>query len=172
MNPARIDDFYYVSAEVLSALYAAFPVRHMLLVEDITGPIRWDLTGLPDRRSRACFETFIWLAEQGLFTYRSLEPRDTGVEGAVLTQKAFVLLTGRITWDDGGMGTRIEALHDARVRRAYDDVGQLVQDLLRANCRWAAPEDPPRLARSASIDVTDLPDDALPRITSTGSQHR
>jgi hypothetical protein len=172
VNPARIDDFYYVSAEVLSALYAAFPVRHMLLVEDITGPIRWDLTGLPDRRSRACFETIIWLAEHELFTYRSLEPRDTGVEGAVLTQKAFVLLTGRISWDDGGMCSRIEALRDARVRRAYDDIGQLVQDLLHANCRWAAPEEPRRLSRSASIDVTDLPEDALPRINTTGSQQR
>jgi len=161
VNSAHIDDFYYVSAEVLSLLYAAFPVRSMLLVEDITGPIRWDLTGLPDRRSRACFETIIWLAQHGLYTYRSLEPRDTGVEGAVLTQEAFVLLTGRITWEDGEMGSRIEALKQARAHRAYDDISTLVRDVLQSNCRWAAPETPPRLPRSASIGVTDLPRDAL-----------
>jgi hypothetical protein len=161
VNSAHIDDFYYVSAEVLSALYAAFPVRSMLLVEDITGPIRWDLTGLPDRRSRACFETIIWLAQHGLFTYRSLEARDTGVEGAVLTQEAFVLLTGCITWEDGETSSRIEALRQARAHRAYDDIGTLIRDVLRSNCRWAGSEPPQRLPRSASISVTDLPGDAL-----------
>ena len=91
MKTLHIDDFYDVSAETFALLYAAFPVRHMLLVEDISGPIQWDMTGLPDRKSRATFETIVWLADHGLLTFRSVEPRDVGVEGAVLTQHAFVL---------------------------------------------------------------------------------
>ena len=114
MTPAHIDDFYYIVSEALCELHAAFPVRHLLLVEDLSGPIKWDMTGVPDRRSRACFEALIWLADCGLVDFRSLEARDTGVEGAVLTQRAFVLLTGEMRWEGGDAVTRIQALHDAR----------------------------------------------------------
>ncbi|MDP5070296.1 MAG: hypothetical protein NWQ45_05295, partial [Congregibacter sp.] len=72
------------------------------------------MTGLPDRKSRACFETLIWLAEHDLLQFRTVEPRDIGIEGAVLTQKAFVLLTGHITWESGDSMSRIEALLEAR----------------------------------------------------------
>ncbi|MEE4280234.1 MAG: hypothetical protein V2I82_17345 [Halieaceae bacterium] len=161
MNPAHIDDFYYVSAEVLCSLYAAFPVRNLLLVEDLTGPIRWDLTGLPDRKSRACFETIIWLSEHDLFTFRSIEPREVGVEGAVLSQKAFVLLTGRVSWEDGQMSSRIEALKDARARRAYDDIGNLIQDLLHANCHWSAARASEPLPKPASVQVEDIDEAGL-----------
>jgi hypothetical protein len=155
VNPAHIDDFYYVSAEVLCSLYSAFPVRNLLLVEDITGPIRWDLTGLPDRKSRACFETIVWLAEHELFSFRSVEPREVGVEGAVLSQKAFVLLTGRVAWEDGQMSSRIEAIKDARARRAYDDIGNVINDLLQANCHWSAVRTQEPLPKPASIAVDD-----------------
>lgn len=155
MNPAHIDDFYFVTAELLCQLYAAFPVRNLVLVEDISGPIKWDMTGLPDRKSRACFETIIWLSQSGLLTFRSIEPRDVGVEGAVLTQRAFVLLTGRVTWSDGDTTTRIDALRDARAHRAYDDLGTVVTDLFRANCAWAAPQAAEPLPRAASLQITD-----------------
>lgn len=158
MTPAHIDNFYYVTGEILCELYAAFPVRHILLVEDISGPIRWDMTGLPDRRSRACFETLIWLSQQDLLSYRSVEPRDIGIEGAVLTQKAFVLLAGALSWEGGGSASRIEALHDARRRRAWADLGTIVQDLLRANCQWGAPVQPVALPRSLPIAVRDEAD--------------
>lgn len=155
MKHTHIDDFYYVTAEILCALYAAFPVRQLLLVEDITGPISWDLTGLPDRRSRACFETLIWLADHGLLTFRSTEPRDIGIEGAVLTQGAFVLLTGMIRWEDGALSSRIDALVHARRGLAYGDLGTIVADLLRANCRWGAPLEPAPLTRAAPIELAD-----------------
>lgn len=155
MNPVHIDDFYYVTSEVLCELYAAFPVRHMLLVDDITGPIKWDLTGLPDRKSRACFETLVWLAEHDLLDFRSVEPRDVGVEGAVLTQKAFVLLTGVLTWEGGHSMSRIDALRDARTRRAYDDLGVIIRDVFRANCHWSAPQTPVPLPRAPGLDLID-----------------
>lgn len=155
MNPAHIDDFYYVTSEVLCALYAAFPVRHIVLVEDITGPINWDLTGLPDRKSRACFETLVWLSDHDLLDFRTIEPRDVGIEGAVLTQKAFVLLTGVVNWENGQSMSRIDALRDARARRAYDDLGTVVKDVFRANCQWSAPAPVEPLPRAPGLDVAD-----------------
>lgn len=155
MHPAHIDDFYYVTAEVLNTLYAAFPVRHLVLVEDITGPIRWDMTGLPDRKSRACFETLIWLADCDLIAFRTVEPRDLGIEGAWLTQKAFALLTGTITWNDGSTSTRIAALRTARSNLAYDDLGTLINNMLDANCRWAASAGAKELTKAEQISVAD-----------------
>ena len=155
MSRAHIDDFYFVTSEALCALYAAFPVRHLLLVEDLIGPIQWDMTGLPDRKSQACFETFIWLSAHDLLTFRTIEPRNIGIEGAVLTQKAFVLLTGTVTWEEGEPTSRIDALREARTRRAYDDLGTIVKDLLHANCHWGAPAAAAPLVRSPSIAVTD-----------------
>ncbi|MEQ8264202.1 hypothetical protein [Pseudohaliea sp.] len=153
MTGAHIDDFYYVTAEALCKLHAAFPVRYLLLVEDLTGPIRWDMTGLPDRKSRACFETLIWLAEHGLLNYRSVEPRDVGIEGAVLSQQGFVLLSGRLTWHHGESTSRIAGLQRARAERAYSDLATIIEDLLAANCHWAAPRQPAPLVKAASIDV-------------------
>ena len=155
MTPAHIDDFYYIVSEALCELHAAFPVRHLLLVEDLSGPIKWDMTGVPDRRSRACFEALIWLADCGLVDFRSLEARDTGVEGAVLTQRAFVLLTGEMRWEGGDAVTRIQALHDARDQRAYADLGAVIRDILRANCHWDTPFQAFPLSRSETVTVID-----------------
>lgn len=155
MNAPHIDDFYYTAAEVLCRLYSAFPVRNLLLVEDITGPIKWDMTGLPDRKSQATFEAIIWLSEHGLFDFRTVEPRDIGVEGAVLTQKAFVLLTGQMRWADGAIISRIQGLSDARRDRVYNDLGTIVKDLLRANCQWSAPHTIPTLEPSAALAVVE-----------------
>ena len=155
MTSAHIDDFYYVTAEVLCELYAAFPVRHLLLVEDLIGPIQWDMTGLPDRKSRACFETLVWLADHDLLTFRSVEPRDIGIEGAVLTQKAFVLLTGMVTWEQGDAVSRLDALREARNKRAYNDLGTIIRDVFQANCRWGAPSPASPLTRSATFAVVN-----------------
>ncbi|MFN2328087.1 MAG: hypothetical protein ABR612_04170 [Chromatocurvus sp.] len=155
MTAANIDDFHYVTSEVLCQLYTVFPVRHLLLVEDLIGPIQWDMTGLPDRKSQACFETLIWLSAHDLLTFRSIEPRNIGIEGAVLTQKAFVLLTGSVTWESGSPGTRVDALREARQNRAYSDLGTIINDLLRANCQWGAPTEPVVLNRSAAYAVVN-----------------
>ena len=155
MTSAHIDDFYHVTAEVLCELYAAFPVRHLLLVEDLIGPIKWDMTGLPDRKSQACFETLVWLADHDLLTFRSIEPRNIGIEGAVLTQKAFVLLTGMVTWEQGDAVSRMDALREARNERAYTDLGTIIRDVFRANCRWGAPSPVSPLTRSDGLAVVN-----------------
>lgn len=155
MKTSHIDDFHYSCAEIFCTLYSAFPMRHLLLVEDITGPIKWDMTGLPDRRSKACFETLVWLAEHDLLRFRTVEPRDIGVEGAVLTQTAFVLLTGHITWETGISVSRIEALLEARRNRAYGDLGRIVNDVFTANCQWSAPVTSKPLLKSGALAPED-----------------
>lgn len=155
MTVANIDDFHYVTSEVLCQLYTVFPVRHLLLVEDLIGPIQWDMTGLPDRKSQACFETLIWLSAHDLLTFRSIEPRNIGIEGAVLTQKAFVLLTGSVTWASDGPSSRIDALREARQSRAYSDLGTIINDMLRANCQWGAPTEAVALNRSTAYAVVN-----------------
>ncbi|MFK7831497.1 MAG: hypothetical protein AB8B57_17110 [Congregibacter sp.] len=155
MKTIHIDEFYYTTSEVLCTLYAAFPVRHLLLVEDITGPIKWDMTGLPDKKSTACFETLVWLAEYDVLRFRTIEPGNIGVEGAALTQKAFVLLTGIISWEDGSSSSRIDALLHARQQRAYDDLGLIIDDIFRANCQWAAPFPSPPLPQALPLSDLD-----------------
>jgi hypothetical protein len=144
-----------VAAEALCRLYAAFPVRSLLLVEDLSGPIHWDITGLPDRRSQGCFETLIWLGEHDLLRYRSVEPRDIGIEGAVLSQRGFVLLSAQLLWDTGESNSRIAALREARRERSYGDMGTVIQDLLAANCRWSAPREQRPLVRAARMQVEE-----------------
>lgn len=160
IKTANIDDFFHVAGEVLQTLYSVFPVRHLLLVEDLTGPIRHDMTGLPDRKSKACFESLIWLAEHQLMHFRSIEPRDVGVEGAVLTQQAFVLLNGPVVWDDGQTMSRIDGLVQARRQRAYADVSTIVHDLLAANCQWQASTRSAPLPRGPQLTAVDLDDGA------------
>lgn len=153
MSPVNIDEFHYVTSEVLCQLYSVFPVRHLLLVEDLIGPIQWDMTGLPDRKSQACFETLIWLSAHDLLTFRSIEPRNIGIEGAVLTQKAFVLLTGSVTWESGEPLSRVDAMQEARQQLAYSDLGAIINDLLRANCQWGAPTAATPLSRTTAFAV-------------------
>lgn len=155
MTPAHIEDFYDTTAEVLCLLYAAFPIRHLVLVEDIRGPIQWDLTGLPDRKSQACFEAILWLAECELLDFRTIEPRNTGVEGAVLTQKGLVLLSGAVTWEEGDTLSRIEAMKQARRDGAYADLGPILQDLFRANLAWSATHESPPLKKSPGMTVAE-----------------
>ncbi|MEM8491376.1 MAG: hypothetical protein AAF756_11210 [Pseudomonadota bacterium] len=155
MGKQNIEDFYYNAAEILGLLYAMFPVRSILMVEDISGPIKWDNTGLPDRRSQACFESMVWLCDHGLLEFRSIEDRNTGIEGAVLTQKAFVLLTSPIVWEGQEPESRIDALTAAKQELAYVNINTLVADLLRANCYWVSPSSPPVLSKHQTLNVLD-----------------
>ena len=161
MEDSHIDNFYYATSEMLVRLYATFPVRSLLLVEDITGPIKWDMTGMPDRKSNATFESMMWLAEQNWFSFRTVEPRDLGVEGAVLSQRGFVLLNGLMRWQGGEPMSRIQGLKQARHHRSYSDMGPIVQDLMRANSQLELRGDVTELAPSATMQVVEEDDISL-----------
>ena len=92
MIDINVDDFFKDAAKTLAALYAVFPRRHAIYVEDISGPEEPDEFGMHSERHMACFGTLIWLGEEGYL--RFVEPiRDEAIDQAVLTGRCFTLLT-------------------------------------------------------------------------------
>ncbi len=92
MADIHIDDFYHDVAKIFLRLYATFPVKITLYVEDISGPDEPDEFGLHHPRFEACFSTMVWLAEQGYLSFESTVRQDA-LDQVVLSQKAFLLLT-------------------------------------------------------------------------------
>lgn len=92
MADLHIDDFCHDVLRTLLRLYNGFPRRQSLFVEDISGPDEPDEVGLHSRRHMACLGAMLWLAEEGYIRYEATIYQD-GVDQAVLTHPAFVLLT-------------------------------------------------------------------------------
>ncbi len=92
MADIHIDDFCRDVALVLVTLYNAFPRRHTLYVEDISGPDETDEVGLHSTRFHACLGAMLWLAEEGYIRYEALVYRE-GIDQAVITNKTFVILS-------------------------------------------------------------------------------
>lgn len=94
MSDIHIDDFYKDAAKVLLQLYAIFPRRSAIYVEDISGPAQPDEYGVPDDRFHACFSTMVWLGEHDYLQYVDTI-RQEAIDQATLTQKGFMLLSSR-----------------------------------------------------------------------------
>ncbi|WP_372637557.1 hypothetical protein, partial [Alcanivorax jadensis] len=92
MSHLHIDDFSHDVARILMQAYMSFPRPGALYVEDIIGPTEVDDVGLHSSRHMACLGAMLWLAEEGLLRYEATIFQE-GIEQAVLTNKAFVLLT-------------------------------------------------------------------------------
>ena len=93
MSDIHIDDFYRDSAKILVCLYTTFPTPTTLYVEDISGPDEPDEFGLHHPRFESCFSTMIWLAQHDYLHFDELL-RKEAIDQAVLTKKAFLILTG------------------------------------------------------------------------------
>lgn len=98
MSDLHIDDFCKDSAKILLALYAKFPQKIILYVEDIAGPDEPDEFGLHSPRHQACFSTMLWLAETDYISYVQTI-RQEALESATLTHRGFTFLTSRDTGD-------------------------------------------------------------------------
>ncbi len=92
MTDIHIDDFYKDAAKTLLHLYVAFPKPAQIYVEDVAGADEPDEFGLHSDRHNACFSTMLWLAQSGYIHYVDTI-RHEALDQAVLTQKAFLLLT-------------------------------------------------------------------------------
>jgi len=88
----HIDDFCRDAAIALTRLYQHFPRPQALYVSDIAGAEERDEVGLYSKRHMACLHTLLWLADESFFRFTSLIYEE-GVEQAVLTHSAFVLLS-------------------------------------------------------------------------------
>ena len=120
MNDIHIDDFYRDAAIALHRLYASFPRRVGLFVDDIAGPVTTDEFGVPGERFLACFGTLLWLAEEGYLRYADTI-RTEAIDQAVLTGRCFNILTARVAHDDvpedPTLPESVRAEHSMRIHR-------------------------------------------------------
>ncbi len=94
MADLHIDDFYRDVATIFLRLYAVFPRKTILYVEDICGPDQPDEFGLHHPRFQAGFSAMVWLADEGYLTFQETI-RAEALDQVVLSQKAFLLLSSR-----------------------------------------------------------------------------
>jgi hypothetical protein len=92
----HIEDFYRDVARIFVRLYANFPRKMILYVEDICGPDEPDEFGLHNPRFQSCFSAMVWLAEHGHVNFYATI-REEGLDQVVLTERGFLLLTTRST---------------------------------------------------------------------------
>ncbi len=95
MAALHIEEFYKDCARILLQLFASFPRRTTVFVEDISGPDQPDDCGVHGRRYLACFGAMIWLAEEGFLRY-STTIRQEAIDQATLTLEGLRLLS-RVT---------------------------------------------------------------------------
>jgi hypothetical protein len=143
MSDLHIDDFCRDVALALTHLYLAFPRKQILYVEDLLGPVETDEFGLPTTRFQACFSTLVWLGEEGWLRFEA-PIRQEALDQAVLTQRAFLLLTSAAAEPaaqaDAALPPSVVAAENsriARLRRALRhgssiELGNVVRELLGA----------------------------------------
>ena len=112
MSELHIDDFYKDASKILLQLYKNFPKKITILVEDIAGPDTPDEFGLACERHQACFGAMIWLAEAGYLSYTDTI-RQEALDQAVLSHKAFTLLTAAPTFETDNPDSNIKHLRQA-----------------------------------------------------------
>ncbi len=92
MADINIENFYRHIAKILSILYASFPTRTPLYVDDVAGVDDPDEYGLHSPHYTAGFFAMLWLADEDYIRFQDTIRQD-GVDQAVLTHKAFRKLT-------------------------------------------------------------------------------
>ena len=123
MADLHIDDFYRDVAKIFLRLYAVFPRKTVLYVEDISGPDEPDEFGLHHPRFQACFSAMVWLAEHGYLTFED-NIRQEALDQVVLSQKAFLLLSSRSDLELSKVKAQ-EALPPSVVEESQANIAQL-----------------------------------------------
>jgi hypothetical protein len=94
MADLHIEDFYRDVATIFLRLYASFPRKITLYVDDICGPDQPDEFGLHHPRFQAGFSALVWLAEQGYLQFGDTI-REEAADEVVLTRRGFLLMSSR-----------------------------------------------------------------------------
>ena len=92
MADINIENFYKHIAKVLNILYASFPTKTAVYVDDVAGIDEPDEYGLHSPHYTAGFFALLWLADEGYIRYVDVIRQD-GVDQAALTHKEFLKLT-------------------------------------------------------------------------------
>lgn len=132
MLDIHITEFYNDVAKILVTLYRAFPRQVSVYVEDISGLDTPDDYGLHSERHLACFNTFLWLKEEGLIRYSDIE-QQTAFNHVVLTLDAFRWLSSFDAVEGGPKF--VDELQIALRDGTSDDVERMIKTLLNAQAR-------------------------------------
>lgn len=92
MFDIHIEEFFHDSFRVLNTLYAAFPKKCNVFVEDIAGADQVDEYGLHSDRSQCCFGTMLWLDQEGFIRFESTL-RQEAIDQAILTMKGLAMVS-------------------------------------------------------------------------------
>lgn len=92
MADINIENFYQHIARILDILYAAFPTKTPVYVDEVAGIDDPDEYGLHSPNYTSGFFAMIWLADEGYLRYADTIRQD-GIDQACLTHKAFLKLT-------------------------------------------------------------------------------
>ena len=96
MADIHIDEFYHDCCKALSQLFNTFPRLTTLYVDDLISNSGTDEYGIPTRRHKACFDSLLWLADEGYIRYQD-RIRQDALDQVVLTEKSFLRLSLPIT---------------------------------------------------------------------------
>ena len=96
MADIHVEEFFKDLAKILVRLYASFPRRSTVFVEDLIGPDEPDEFGMHSDRHASCFATLLWLADEGYLRYESTI-RQEAIDQAVLTARCFNALMSAAT---------------------------------------------------------------------------
>jgi hypothetical protein len=92
MADINIENFYRHIAKILSILYASFPTKTPVFVDDVAGIDEPDEYGLHSPHYTAGYYALIWLGEEEFLRYSDTIRQD-GIDQVILTHKAFLKLT-------------------------------------------------------------------------------
>lgn len=123
MADIHIDDFYRDSALIFLRLYAMFPRKGIIYVDDITGPDDPDEFGLHSERFQAGFSAMCWLADHGYIQYDDAIKQEA-LDQAVLSHKGFMILSSRSELDFGG-DTLDDGLPASVMEHSQSNINQL-----------------------------------------------
>lgn len=129
MSDLHISDFYKDASKILLQLYKNFPKKATVLVEDIAGPDNPDDFGLASERHQACFGAMIWLADSGYLQYAETI-RQEALDQAILSHKAFTLLTATASGDEPADKNNIQCLRLALKSGSSDQLEGCMRSLL------------------------------------------
>lgn len=134
MAELHIEDFYKDVALILSQLYAVFPRKATVFVEDISGPDQPDEFGIHSKRHQSCFAAMIWLSEEGFIRYGDTI-RQEAIDQAVLASSTFIKLSNLASIEVDSVHkaspmSNMQLIHESLKNASSTQMATLVEHIL------------------------------------------
>lgn len=137
----NLDDFCKDVARALQILASVFPRPRDIFVEDVYQAEETDEFGMHSDRYLACFQTLVWLREEGFIRYTQTLRTDA-IEQAVLTGRCLALLIQPYSLEGESAAiavdtnTLLQRLHIALQEGSSTTVRMLVLDMISDMTRF------------------------------------